>query len=126
MKIFILLFIGWSLSLNAQSFTEKYNVRLQRIEYYDLSGNFTGYSKEDTKYNRIVYYDSSGIVLKTYPQTELLFNKTGLEDELKLPNIRRWSYVHHRYEVFDSLGQVTGYYKFDGLIRSWSYYSGNH
>ncbi len=122
MKLFLLLFFILNVPLNSQTFTERYNVHLQRIEYYDVSGILTGYSKEDLKYNRVIYYDSSGVVIKTYPQTELLFVKSGLEDELKRPNIRRWNYLHQRYEVFDSLGHVVGYYKFDGLSRSWDYY----
>ncbi len=125
MKLFCLCVILISGLLDAQSVTEKYNVRQQRIEYYDVIGALIGYSKENSKYNRLEYYDCSGILVKSYQQTSMLFLKTGLDNDSALNGIRRWNYLRQRYEMFDSLGAVMGYYKYDGLSHKWNYYSGS-
>ena len=124
MKLIISLLIIISFTLEAQVFTEKYNIQLQRIEYYDLTGKIVGFSKENAKYNLIEYYDSSGVLVKSYKQSELLFSKFGLGVDSTIVGIKRWNFLRKRYEVFDSLGSVIGHYEYDNLSRKWNYYFG--
>lgn len=124
MRLIISFLILINFPLEAQVFTEKYNVQLQRIEYYDLTGKIIGFSRENTKYNLIEYYDSSGVLVKSYKQSELLFSKSGLEVDSTIVGIRRWNFLRKRYDVFDSLGSVIGHYEYDNLLHRWNYYFG--
>lgn len=113
----------FSLTLLAQDVSEKYNVRLQRIEYYNSAGAFIGFSRENTKYNLLEFYDSSGVLVRSYKQSDLLLTKNGLDADSSIAGIRRWNIVRQRYEVFDSLGKVRGHFEFDHTLRRWNYSS---
>ena len=69
----------FSLQLNAQQLTQKYNSFYNRTEFYNSAGTMVGYAKYNNFYDRMEYYDASGNLLKTEKQNNL-YNRKDIND----------------------------------------------
>lgn len=105
----------------AQNFTEKYNLKLRRTDYFDPKGILIGYSKENMKYNRLEFYDTSGTLLKYDRQSDFFIIKLAYDMDVKPEGIKKWNNLHQRYDVLDSTGKMLGYYRYNAPARKWEY-----
>ena len=118
----LLLFSAFTLLLPAQDVRERFNIRLQRIEYYDAAGRFLGHSVENARYRRLEYYDAQGVIVKFYPLDDMPPAATVPESDTTVLGVKRWNRTWRRYDVFDSLGILKGYYRYDLIAGRWEYY----
>jgi hypothetical protein len=105
--------------LPAQDYTERYHVKFQRTDYYNKQGKWVGYAKENMRYNRIEFFDTTDQFLKyemiiTDPEMKVAFDR-----DVPKEGIKRWSRLYQRFELLDSSGQQTGYYKYQPKSLRW-------
>lgn len=118
----LLLFSAITLLLPAQDVRERFNIRLQRIEYYDAAGRFLGHSVENAQYRRLEFYDAAGVIVKMYPLDDLPPASTIPGSDTAVSGVKRWNRTWRRYEVFDSLGTLKGFYLYDIIARRWEWH----
>jgi hypothetical protein len=124
MKFVCTLLLLAGITLEAQEYREKYNVVLQRVEYFNASGKLIGYSRENSRYNSLEFFDSTGVLVRSYSQSEILKSKSSAGLDSTIAGIRRWNYFRQRFDLFDSTGSVIGYYNYDTISNKWIYYLG--
>ena len=83
-RFLIILFSISSLSLYAQSYTQKRNDLFNRTEYYDSNGRMIGYSKTNDLFDREEFYNSHG----------------------NLQYTENWNDIYDRTEVRDRYGNI--------------------
>lgn len=102
-----------------QEFTEKYNTEFERTDFYDKLGRWIGYSKENMRFNRLEYYDTTHALLKYVRMDSSVVITLANDPEVKKEGIKRWNKFFQRYDVFDSSGKQIGYYKYHPSMRKW-------
>jgi hypothetical protein len=103
----------------AQENFSRYNEVLERTEYFDSHG-LTGWSKEDTRLNKTVYYDQNGNVVEYDMHTGTNLSNT-VDETGRLTGYKVWDKLLQRYEIYDSKNKLIGFYQYYPTLNLWQF-----
>jgi len=110
--------------LAAQEYTERYQVKVQRTDFFSKEGKWVGYAKENMHFNRIEFYDTTGQFLKYEPILADPEMKLAFDRDVPKEGLKRWNRLYQRFDLLDSSGQQTGYFKYQPRSLRWVFILG--